>query len=298
MNMELTINFFKKAIAWAKLFFTPVALLFLAYFAWSSKDLIINLFVNAQFYWLLLCVLIWLALHTISPIFTVASFTGSNFKLDYKRALLIHVSYLPAKYLPGGIWHSVARSHDYFNLGIDAKTVGTYFLHENILVAAVTLSLGGLIVGFGSYSPPLETIVQLLMLVGIVSIVLWFFALNKFSIQTSFKLNASQYVLSIFSMIIYWLIAAVSFLVFLQIFPDLEITCSKLYTAGIYIFSWGVGFIALFAPQGLGVSEYVASELLCSNLETTSLIVLLAMFRIIILIADLLAWGFAWISKS
>jgi hypothetical protein len=60
--------------------------------------------------------------------------------------------------------------------------------------------------------------------------------------------------------------------------------------AGIYLFSWGVGFLAIFAPQGIGVFEFVASELMASPVGFMGLAALIAGFRIVVLVADIAVW--------
>jgi hypothetical protein len=59
---------------------------------------------------------------------------------------------------------------------------------------------------------------------------------------------------------------------------------------GIYLFSWGVGFLSIFAPQGLGVFELVASELLKGSIGFMGLAALIGGFRAVVLVADLVVW--------
>ena len=60
--------------------------------------------------------------------------------------------------------------------------------------------------------------------------------------------------------------------------------------AGVYLFSWGVGFIAIIAPQGIGVFELVASELMDGPIGFMGLAALIAGFRVVVLVADILVW--------
>lgn len=297
MWTEQSIKVFKQIIKWVKLVFTPLALIFIIYFAWISRELLFQLFANAHLYRLCLCILIWICLHALSPVFTTKSFQALNNSFNFKNALYIHTTNLPAKYLPGGIWHSVARSHEYHNNGVAISKVGLYLLHENLLVAAVTLFLGGALLGFAEVDERIRYIAIFLSMLSIVFILIWPWILSK--LQNKFKetIRIKAYASAVGSMISYWIIASLSFVLFLNAFPDLHFSHNALHIAGAYIFSWGIGFITIFAPQGLGVSEYVVSEILSSGIGSPGLIALLASFRIIILIADFTTWLLACLLK-
>jgi hypothetical protein len=102
-----------------------------------------------------------------------------------------------------------------------------------------------------------------------------------------------NYYFSIICIIIYWIIAAIAFVCFLTAFKGLGLSVSYIQAGGIYIFSWAVGFIALFAPQGIGVSEFISGQLLATDMSTKTLTALLALFRFIVFIGDILTWFLA-----
>ncbi len=79
-------------------------------------------------------------------------------------------------------------------------------------------------------------------------------------------------------------------MIYLSAFPGLALQAAPLETAGAYLFSWGVGFISIFAPQGIGVFEVVAAELMRGDSAFMSVAALLAGFRLIILAADATVW--------
>ena len=74
------------------------------------------------------------------------------------------------------------------------------------------------------------------------------------------------------------------------LFPSSVGDQSYLELGGIYLFSWGVGFLAVFAPQGIGVFEMVGSQLMQSPLGFVGFAALIGGFRLVILVADLLVW--------
>ena len=60
---------------------------------------------------------------------------------------------------------------------------------------------------------------------------------------------------------------------------------------GIYLFSWGVGFLSIFAPQGIGVFEFVASEFMQGPIGFMGFAALIGGFRVVILVADMITWS-------
>ena len=61
--------------------------------------------------------------------------------------------------------------------------------------------------------------------------------------------------------------------------------------AGTYLFSWGVGSLTVFAPQGIGVFETLAAGLLEATSGLGGGAALVAGFRLVVLLADLTAWA-------
>ena len=57
-----------------------------------------------------------------------------------------------------------------------------------------------------------------------------------------------------------------------------------------YLFSFVVGLVSIFAPQGIGVFEVVYSELATSELTRTQLIILVTRFRVLVMLSGMLAW--------
>jgi len=130
INFSSYSNITKSIISWAKIVFTPFALFFLVYFGWQSQGILVEIFSNAQIHLLLTSIFLWLLLHFISPLFTVIVFHGCKISISYKDAFYIHAGRLPAKYLPGGIWHSVARAADYHQRRIEPRYIATYLLRQ------------------------------------------------------------------------------------------------------------------------------------------------------------------------
>jgi hypothetical protein len=285
------LNTAKLLIQRTKFVFTPIALLFLVYFGWQSRGIMAGILDKAQFLFLLISTLLWFFLHFISPLFTIILFRSCKHSISYIDAFYIHASRLPAKYLPGGIWHSVARGVDYNQKKITPRYVGVYLLLENIIAASVTLLIGGLIM---VRIPQLGNIWSMTALIfstiAFCILLLLPIVADNYFLPKQDRLIRKHYIKSVICIAFYWVIAAVSFVCFLKAFPELIISVTAFEAGGIYMFSWGIGFITLFAPQGIGVSESISGSLLEANITISSMIAFLAGFRVLVLLADLIAW--------
>ena len=239
---------------------------------------------------------LWLMVHLIAPIFTVLIFRGCQQVLSYREAFLIHATRLPAKYLPGGIWHSVARAADYHEQGINGRQIAIYLLIENFMAAATTLAMGGVIVaGLSDAGAEWRWAAGLLALLGVATLLVLPWVVNRHLLHSHGGLILKFYYSGIIFSIVNWTIAGTAFVLYLTSFPALELSTSLVEAAGIYIFAWGVGFITLFSPQGIGIAEFTSAQLLSATHSLGTLATVLAGFRVVVLCADLLAWALSFL---
>ena len=87
----------RKIVNALKLLFTPVALAFLVYFAWISRDELASLISNASLTRLLLAAVVWAALHFLSPVFAAVVFRGCGAMVSWKQAFATHAT-CPVEY--------------------------------------------------------------------------------------------------------------------------------------------------------------------------------------------------------
>jgi hypothetical protein len=279
-----------KIVNGLKLLFTPMAFAFLIYFAWQSRVELAELFENASLTYLGLAALVWAILHAVSPLLAVAVFDGCGSKVSWRQAFAIHAARLPARYLPGGIWHTVGRVMDYRELGVAGRHISVFVILENGLAAVLTLAFGGAIIFETRGADPIGTIACLASLASILALAAMVYAINARVLQPPDRISSMALLKSVIIVAVFWLGATTAFLLYLNAFPASTGEYSLVEMAGIYLFSWGVGFVSIFAPQGIGVFEVVASELMDSPIGLMGLAALIAGFRVIVLIADIAVW--------
>ena len=277
-------------VSWSKAVFTPLALVFLTYFFWINRHALISIYSEGYLAGFAFVVLLWIALHSISPLFTRLALRSMGVSINYRTALRIHVSRLPAKYLPGGVWHSVARAADYRVTGLDSGQVIRYLVLENLVVVSVALGIGSAFALQAVTIPYAEIAIAAVMLVAWLLIFL-LPRISRLRVVPGNPLSALAYFQSVLVIAVYWCLAGVSFSLFVSALPSLHTSTGPLVTGGIYLFSWGVGYLAVFAPQGLGVAEAVTGLLLGGQMELSGMIVILLGFRLLMAVADIVSWS-------
>jgi glycosyltransferase 2 family protein len=285
---------YAQSMLWVKRIFTLTALVCLLYYGYRSADVIGNLISHASPWHLVASILIWSGMHVVAPFFSRLMFSTATPRIGYFSCARIHLQNLPGKYIPGGIWHTVGRILAFRDFGIDRQRITMFIVMENILAITVAFFLGGAplfllgdagrmhyLTGFAASS----SIIVLVILAAIAP----YYALFRDT------LTLPRYLSAVFLIFTSWSLAALSFILFVSAFPSLHISVSYLQIGASYLFSWGVGYVSIFAPQGIGVFEVVAAELLRGSLPVSAVAVLLAGFRVIIAISDLTAWIVSWL---
>jgi len=283
----------EKSIKLLKLIFTPLAFGFFIYFAWSSRNLLVTVFTNAKYHYLILSILILMLNHFVISIATFFILKTVNATIPYWLVFKIHVARLPARYIPGGIWHTVGRMMDFHSHGIKPAQLTGFFLLENIIAAGMAFLLGGIFLWyFRDLSDFWGEIAKIAFICSIIGLILTPRILNY-----KVKIIKKNYLLTIVTFIPLWFFLTSAFIMYLSAFSFVLEQSSSVEIGGIFMFSWGVGFLAIFAPQGIGIFEVVAGNMLNAPLSLGSIAVLLAGFRVITVISDICLWSCLRISN-
>ncbi|MEW6219635.1 MAG: hypothetical protein AB1634_08910 [Thermodesulfobacteriota bacterium] len=280
----------RRALAWAQRIFTPLALVFIAVTVWRSRASLEELAAGARIGRLALAVAIWSCLQFLAPLFSRTVLAAADVPVSFRRAWTIHVRRLPARYLPGGIWHTVGRAADYHQFGVQPRRLALFFFLETGLAPALALLLGGfcLFVQLGSSRWGLAG--ALGMAAGGLGLGLIPVLAHRFMPETG-GLTLARYLKATGIMGLFWLGAGATFVTYLSAFGEGLLGDGPLAVAGTYLFAWAVGNLTIFAPQGLGVFEMVAGGILHGALPLGSTAALMAGFRLVVLASDLIAWA-------
>jgi hypothetical protein len=280
----------RAALTFSKWLFTPLALLFLLTMLARSADTLALLFGNVHPGWLLLALLIWLALYFLAPWFTVQVLHGLGDQTSYRVLTSIFIRRLPAKYLPGGVWQTVARAWDLRGRGIDTPRITRMLAYELLMPLLAAFAIGGtLLAAFHTGPVPLVAL-ALSAGAGLLAFTLLPSLLRRFPVTGHAVLESGCYRRAVLIILVYWVLAGTAFGCFINALQMPEHDTSLPELAGAYSLSWAVGYLAFFAPQGLGVLELAASRLIDLPLDTEAGISVVFSFRLMVIALDLTVW--------
>ena len=122
--------------------FIPIALAFLAYSAFRASGNLAPLLATISWSHLLVACLCWSTAQWVGPLATTAFARLLGVPLGYRELALISVLRLPAKYLPGGIWQSVARFSAYRANDVRNTASLTILVAEHLIALGVSVTMG------------------------------------------------------------------------------------------------------------------------------------------------------------
>lgn len=195
----------------------------------------------------------------------------------------------PARYLPGSVWFAATRVALLRRHGAGVRTLSAVATLEMLLVPVVGFALGGAVlalsgVGIGGTltGPLLVVAVALLGLASppVVNAALRFRAPDDADVPV---LSWPALLRLVGWTAGFWVWAAAVFALYVAAFPGLT-DRGPLAVAGGYAVAWGVGWLAIFAPQGLGVFEVTLTALVLDG--AARLAVVLAGYRALIAVRD------------
>jgi hypothetical protein len=240
---------------------------------------------------ILVCILIYSVSHFLANLASCLLLRAGGESIGYLRLLDIYFSRLPAKYIPGGIWHTVGRGAGLLAMQVPKRITAGVLAVEQILAlwwsGFLGISLAALVL-----DAPANWLAAGAALVWLSTPLL----LRRFDAgrrwlpeplieaATGFRLSC-VYVAG-------WLLLATAFTLFLRLCGIGDVPVLRIVAS--YLLSWLLGALAFFAPQGMGIFELAMSRaLVSSDTAGAGVIWLIGSYRIVVLFADLAAWT-AW----
>ena len=208
-----------------------------------------------------------------------------------RYGVVLHASAraLLARYLPGGIWYAAGRGALLRHHGISAPASATTGGLELALGAPVAVVVGTVLLAAAGEAPAWMAVAAVLALVAVVGLGgatigrLVAYLARRRGGEAAAVPGVSTLVRLTAVLVGYWLAIGTLFWAYLEVVGST--TIAWLDTVGAFGVSWGAGFIALFAPQGLGVFEGTLVAVMDWGAEA---VLLVAGFRAVLLVRDLL----------
>lgn len=258
-----------------------------------------------NFFYFILSILVVLVSYMISIYLWKLMLAEIGERLRFSQALRIVGKAQLGKYLPGGVWMTASRVYLAEQEKLSKSKVLLSSLVEQEYVFATALVLSILLLGFqGSLLKVDLTVFNLFFLILAV-IFLNPFSLNLFlrwgmnlfhTDQPDWKFGFKLYAVLILGYSLCWMLQGLGFFFLIGSFYTLELAWLK-RLVGIYLLSWIVGFVAIFAPGGLGVREGTMVLLLQGFFPTGLAVTISLASRIWTSILELLLAGLAFASR-
>lgn len=284
----------KQILGVVKYVYTPLIVACIFYFLFTNRILLVELFANAKLTYLISAVMVWASLHFISPVSSQLVLRSLGYSLPYRDLLKIYITRLLARYLPGGVWHTVGRLADYRSFGVTKKHLTLVFVFETVFPIPGTFFLGGVFLWISSPGTIPKSLVMTFTVVSFIVLIGPLFFLTRSILKKYFSERVFFYYFTLLLLLLFfWFLAACSFVLYYNATMLGEVAQHSFSSlAGAYIFSWGTGYISFFAPQGIGVFEVVAGKLIDLPMTFGSTVAFLAGFRLVALFADFLVCSF------
>lgn len=271
----------------SKWIFTPSALLFIAYIVWLSRFDIGTLWEASDGTSLAIACMLLGTAHFFSPLASRKILQSLGVRVDYRVLLRTHMRRLPARYLPGGVWHTVGRAVDLHQHGVPRAAIAWLVALENGLAIGMAFLFGGALLLFsGAQAIPYGGMVALAVASSFVMLVTLPLFISRFWPDAAPNMSVATWTTSCGWFAVIWAFHAAAFVAYSIALVGGNTTSHALHTGGVYLFSWAIGLVAFFAPQGIGVFEVTAATLSGQALLPAN-IALVAGFRLCVLVADL-----------
>lgn len=200
------------------------------------------------------------------------------------------------KYIPGGIWQYVARFSSYQENGIPLKKSARAFILENIwlIMGSFLISLFFLLLSqpdmlLHKYNIPLGRNEECILATAALFIWVAVLFFTEYYFRPSKTMFSIRKVLwNFLSQTAMWILYGISFF---MLFNRLIVISDLFFFIGACGLSFFAGYIAIFAPGGLGVREAAAVLLFSALYSTSEMSVYAVMHRFLYTLVEVLFAG-------
>jgi hypothetical protein len=273
--------------------FGLVALAVIAFLLYRHREIALSLAKSATAIPIICAALVLVGLHIVIAVgfHRLHRSVGVNRRLG--DAMTSYFVRLPARYLPGGIWHTASRYADiHANQPIDRLTVGTLFVAETGVVALTGLLVAG--IAARTFLPELSFGSQLAILLIAAATILTI-VLAAAARRAKVYPHPAEFAAAVVLLAANWVGLGVAFVLYTRGLGGSSLaSCDASIVATTYDMAATLGYITLIAPQGWGVTELSFGALKTCAADMPTSVAALTGFRIVAIIADAGAYA-VWV---
>lgn len=294
---------FKNLIKYSKWIWSAAVLAAVVYYLIKNWTVVSGYFVTIPPLNLILTVLFLAAGKLVLVILSKSALISEGLTLPYAQMFrIVSLSQL-GKYIPGGVWHFVGRYNMYHDQDLSIKKSTKALIIENfwLLTGAV---ISGLV--FACFSPHTPELLNKLGLtfpswafpvIAFGLILIWLLILIVFDLMfrmkgRKIKLGALLYLMGV--QVLTWVFLGLSFAL---VFPQVQLDTLTM-KIGFFALSWIIGYVAIFAPGGIGIREGALIWMFASFYTSQEILVIATVHRFIYFIVEVLLGLVAWKIKS
>lgn len=217
-------------------------------------------------------------------------------RFGFRHAFWMYSASDLVKYVPGGLWHALARVRLYTDTGMSASAASKAFALEKYWMIVGAFSVGAfMMVPSGLRAIDLSDSTPAVLTLRLVVVVVWVSATwvgarittTSLSVTVMVKSLSEQLAMAVFLGVGVWIpLNAVN--------ADVS-----LWTAiGSFSLGRGLGYAAVFAPAGIGVREAVTLWAIGpTDASTRAIVVALGVNRVMTFVADVTSFGLSFAVK-
>lgn len=242
---------------------------------------------------LLLCLLASFGQLALTSAVWTSGLRALGAPVAWRRSMLATARSGPARYLPGSVWYAVGRAAVLQREGVPVRALTAVATLEMLLAPVLAFALGlTLLVVTGTAVGGSLSIGLLVVAVGLLALATPPVVNRALRFRAGdgppLRLDWAGLLCLLGWLTAFWLWSGSVFALYVGAFPDAT-DRGPGAVVGSYAVAWGVGWLALFAPQGIGVTEAVLAQLLGSG--GAGLALVLGGYRALIALRDLVAAG-------
>ncbi len=280
---------------WARRAYGVIMVAALVYVVVTARADIAHTARNARIWVLVLVPVVAVGQLVVASAFWATALAGFGEPVGMRASLDATLGATPARYIPGSVWYAVGRVARLREAGARTQTLTTVAALEMVVVPVVAFAYGGLLMAVTSAQSPVDSLwiaaaALLLALAGSPPVVnLGLRVVTRFRGTQFEPLTWSLHVRLFGWSALQWTWAAGVFVLYLSAFPNIH-GGGVVEVAGSFMVAWGVGWLAIFAPQGAGVFEATLAALLTGQTRA-GLALVLGGYRAVIAVRDAVTFG-------
>jgi uncharacterized membrane protein YbhN (UPF0104 family) len=194
-----------------------------------------------------------------------------------------------AKYIPGGVWHFVGRFGAYQEKEFGAKKSTWALIHENVWMLSGALITG---ISAGALSTHGQDLLSRAGIdfpaaaITVVILLAWIGGLLLYERIFPSKVKVHYFRLLV-ALLLAWLFLGTSFGVILPGFSP----GTAFFYISIYGLGWLVGYLAIFAPGGIGIRETALVWMLSGFVDPELAIIYSTVHRFVFILVEIILGG-------